>query len=215
MHDAPRLYRDLVEAIAALALDLPADSLAAVVPATPQWSVRQLIAHLAGGPADAVADRMDGAPGPSWTTRHVAEREGRAVADLVEEMRANTDAVAASVEDNPRPAIVWDLAVHHADLHEALGRGVPPEWSWSPVVHALAPMLLSKVPAEVHCGDATYGAGGPDVTVDPYELFRVAFSRRSRAQVSRVFAGRVESALLDELPIFGPRDDDQPVPEAG
>ena len=116
MTDWGALYREHVGAVCALATDLTADELAREVPATPAWTVHDLIDHLAGGPSDAVTGRMDGAPGPEWTARHVGERRGLPVPDLVTEMQSHQDPIAEQVADNPRPAIVWDIAVHHAEL---------------------------------------------------------------------------------------------------
>lgn len=197
MADWGELYRENVAAVSALATDLTPEQLDSPVPATPLWTVRDLLGHLVGAPADAVADRMDGAPGPEWTSRHVAERRALSVEELLEELRGNVDAVAASTVDNPRPAIVWDVAVHHADLHEALGRGVPPDRLWSPVLAAVAPMR--------------FGTSGVPAEVDEYELFRALFSRRSRAQM-QAWGLPLSGDQLDELCLFGPRDDDQPVP---
>lgn len=213
MTDWGQLYRDNVAAVTAMANGLDAGQLATTVPATPTWTVHDVIAHLAGAPADAVTGRMEGAPSPEWTARHVNERAHRPVDELTAEMASNQDAVAASTVGNPRPAIAWDISVHHADLHEALGLGRPPERFWQPVLEGVAPMMLGKVEATITCGDASYGAGGGPVEVSPYELYRSVFSRRSRSQM-RVWAG---SALaveqLDGLCIFGPRDDDQPIPD--
>jgi hypothetical protein len=190
MTDWGALYRGNAEAVAALAHSLSTAQLDELVPASPAWTAQEVFAHLAGGPADAVTGRMDGAPSPEWTARHVAERRLLPVGDLVEEMLSHVDAVAASTVDNPRPAIVWDIAVHHADLHEAFGLGVPPERLWLPVVETVATMA---VPA----GTVVDG-------VAPYELFRALFSRRSQAQL--------QALGLEGLGIFGPREDDQPVP---
>jgi len=191
------LYRANVSAITRLASDLDEGALATTVPGSPDWSVHDVLAHLAGGPADALAGRMEGAPGPEWTARHVAERRGRPVGELTGELAANQDAVVESTVDNPRPAIVWDVAVHHADLHEALGLGVPPEEMWAPVLAAVAPMKFgaTQLPAEI----------------EEYELFRAIFSRRSRAQM-QAWGLPLSPDQLDDLCIFGPREDDQPVP---
>lgn len=194
MTDWGSLYRDHVTALAALAPTLSGEQLATTVPATPLWTVHEVLAHLAGGANDAVTGRMDGAPSPEWTERHVGERRGRPVAELIGELRSNEDAVAASVADNPRPALVWDIAVHHADIHEALGLHPLPERLWSPVAETLAgraPELAAEVAS--------------------YELFRGLFSRRSRAQMQAWGTAR-SAEELDEVCIFGPREDDQPIP---
>jgi uncharacterized protein (TIGR03083 family) len=191
------LYRANVAAIARMAGELDDAALATTVPASPEWTVHDVLAHLAGGPADALSGRMDGAPGPEWTARHVAERRGLSPAELTAEMQSRVDAVAESTVDNPRPAIVWDVAVHHADLHEALGLGVPPESMWAPVVAAVAPMK--------------FGTAGVPADLDDYELFRALFSRRSRSQM-QAWGLPLAPDQLDDLCIFGPRDDDQPIP---
>lgn len=191
------LYRTHVAAVSELAGGLDDEQLATVVPATPAWRVKDVLAHLAGGAADAASGRMDGAPGPAWTARHVSERNELPVADLTAELRTNQDAIAASAVDNPRPAIVWDISVHHADLHEALGRGRLRDDLWMPVLASAAALKL--------------GAAGVPPDVEEYELFRALFSRRSRTQM-QAWGLALSPEQLDELCIFGPREDDQPVP---
>ncbi len=92
---------------------------------------------------------------------------------------------------------MWDIAVHHADLREALGLGVLPEPLWQPV---LAASRRSK-----------FGTAGATGRRRPYELFRALFSRRSRTQM-QAWGLPLSAEQLDELCIFGPREDDQPVP---
>ena len=178
----------------------------------PGWTVHQVLAHLAGSASDAVSGRMDGAPGEEWTARHVAEREGTAPAALAAELRSTQAAIAASTEDNPRPAIVWNISVHLADLREALGLPVLEAALWEPVLAAVAPYRLGDVPATVVAGDDRWGAGGDEVEVSRYELYRALFSRRSRAQMQAWGSPVLDADQLDELPVFGPRDDDQPLP---
>ena len=191
------LYRENVAAVSALADGLSGEQLARTVPGSPAWTVHDVLAHLAGGPADAVTGRMEGAPGPEWTARHVSERANLPVPDLVEEMQSHQDAIAASAADDTRPAIVWDIAVHHADLREALGLPTLPPQLWEPVLATVAPMR--------------FGSAGVPEEVDGYELFRAIFSRRSRTQMQS-WGLALSPEQLDELCIFGPREDDQPVP---
>jgi uncharacterized protein (TIGR03083 family) len=196
MTDWGALYKEHVADLSALAGDLTDDQLATVVPATPAWTSHDVLAHLAGVASDAVTGRMDGAPSPEWTSRHVNERARLPVADLLEELRSHQDAVAESVVDNPRPALVWNIAVHHADLHEALDRPKLGEPLWQPVLDAVSPQL-----------DPALVDG-----VAPYELFRGVFSRRSRRQMQAWGTG-LSAEALDDICIFGPREDDQAVPD--
>ena len=121
------------------------------------------------------------------------------MAELVTELRSSVEPLVATLEGNDSPAIVWNLAVHHADLHEALGKGAPPEAMWRPVLEAMAARML---------GESADAVG----EVPDYELFRAFFSRRSRTQMIG-WGTPLEPAMLDGLCIFGPRDDDQPVPD--
>lgn len=125
MTDWGALYHANIDAVTALAAGADQAELSTRVPATPAWTVREVLAHLAGSPADALSGRMDGAPGDAWTARHVRERAQRSTDELVVEIRSYADPVLATLAGNDRPALVWNLAVHHADLHEALGRGRP------------------------------------------------------------------------------------------
>ena len=130
MTDWGDLYREHVSAVSALADDLTDDQLRATVPATPAWTVHDVLAHLAGGSVRR-GHRPDGRrAGPEWTARHVAERAELPGRRAARRAAGPPDAIAASTVDNPRPAIVWDIAVHHADLHEALGLGELPEPMW-------------------------------------------------------------------------------------
>ena len=196
MTDWGDLYREHVAAVSALAPTLTDEQLATTVPGTPAWTVHEVLAHMAGAASDAVTGRMDGAPGPEWTSRHVSERAALPVAELVAELQSRQDAIAESVVDNPRPALVWNIAVHHADLHEALGLPRMPE-------HALAadqPRRSRRAPGRwpTRCRRTSCSAA--------------FFSRRSRAQM-QAWGTDLSAEELDELCIFGPREDDQPVPD--
>src|SRR3954463_5341820 len=62
--DWAAVYRENVDAVSALAGALDADDLALRVPATPDWTVQQVLAHLAGGPPHPLAGRVGGPPPP-------------------------------------------------------------------------------------------------------------------------------------------------------
>ena len=199
MTDWGQLYLDNADAVAKLAGDLTNEQLSVRVPATPEWDVHDLLAHVAGGASDLLAGRMDDAPSPAWTERHVQERSARSVEDLAGELTGNASAVASWAASAERPALVWDLAVHHADLHEALDLGRVPDHLWQPVLEVVA---------------RRYGDAAPALRerVGDYELFRAAFSRRSNGQLAAWEVDGISAAQLREAAIFGEREDDQPVP---
>jgi hypothetical protein len=193
--DWAALYGDNVAAVCALTRGLSDDELARPVAGTPLWTPREVLAHLAGVAADGLSGRTGGAPGPEWTARHVGERADRTVDELATELEGLVGECAALITGPSSAGTVFDVSTHHADLHEALGRGAVPEHFWAPVVETIAPHrapeLVGVVPA--------------------YELFRGLFSRRSRAQMA-AWGTDVGQERLDEVCIFGPRDDDQPAP---
>ncbi|MGV8849345.1 MAG: DinB family protein [Propionibacteriaceae bacterium] len=192
-----QMYRECNADAIALVESLTPEQLDARVPATPEWSLHQLAAHLVGTASDAVTGRMDGAPSPVWTARHVAEREGWTAGELAAEMRETEAAVIEAMAGNERPALIWDRSVHLADFFEALGLGRPAEERWLPLYEAVGPWRLADLPT---------------IDASPYELVRAVFSRRSRAQI-RAWNPDLTDSQIESIGVFGTRDDDQPVPE--
>ncbi len=195
MTDFGALYREHVADLGAMADDLSDEQLAVVVPATPAWTVREVLCHMAGGAHDQLTDRMDGAPSPEWTARHVGERVDRPVSEVIGELQSNQDSVAASLDGSPFPAAAFDISVHHADLHEALGKPRLADRLWLPVLDAMRPRLDPSL----------------FEAVSDYEVYRGVFSRRSRAQM-QAWGTTLSADELDGLTVFGPREDDQPIP---
>lgn len=132
------VYRAARGRIGTLADGLTADQLGIPVPATPGWTVHDVLAHLVGGAADAAANRLDGAPGESWTARHVAERRRRAVADLLDEWEHAAPAAEAGLPDQfTGPNLAADVICHEGDLREALGLPRTDREHWQPFLDVL------------------------------------------------------------------------------
>jgi uncharacterized protein (TIGR03083 family) len=219
------VYRSARGRIGALVADLGDHQLRTPVPATPGWTVHDILAHLVGGAADVLANRLDGAPGDSWTARHVAERRHRPVAELLDEWERAAPAAEADLPEQFRgPNLAADAICHEADLHEALGLSRTDRDHWQPFLDVLgnlpgrrlrdtATLVISdELGQQWHCGS------GESVTLlraDGYELLRGLFSRRSRRQIAGWDWSPEPSAhLVDGFGIFGHRDDDQPIPRA-
>ncbi|MEB3052500.1 maleylpyruvate isomerase family mycothiol-dependent enzyme [Mycolicibacter sp. MYC123] len=219
-------YRNARARIAALAAGLTDTQLATPVPATPSWTVHELLAHLAGGAADAAANRLDGAPGASWTARHVAERRTRPVAELIAEWEADAPAVEAALvgQKFDGPNLAADAICHEADLHEALGLARTDREHWQPLLDVMgrlpgrrlrdtATLLISdELGQQWRCGT---GETVITLRADGYELMRALFSRRSRRQIAAWdWSPEPSEQLVDGFGAFGHRDDDQPIPAA-
>ena len=173
------IYREARQRIVGLTMGLTADELARTVPACPEWTVHQVIAHLSGESSDLVSGRMEGAPSDEWTARHVAERADVPVEDLLEQWNAFGD----KISEMPRLPfqLALDAITHEADLRAALGRERLPDAVWQPTLVWMAPRVLTDVTVKTEFGDL--GDGPITLEVEGYELWRAFFGRRSRAQM--------------------------------
>lgn len=139
------IYRNARSRVTDLAATLSGEQLRASVPATPEWTMHELLSHLVGVAADVASGRLDGAPGEAWTARHVEESRGHSVDELL----AEWDRVGPVVEQRlperqvfgPNPA--GDVICHEADLHEALRLPRVDREHWQPFVEVMM-LLLRK-----------------------------------------------------------------------
>lgn len=193
------IYRESRQRTVGLAMGLSAEDLAQKVPACPEWTVHQLIAHLAGVAADFASGRVEGSPGEEWTARHVAEREGVPVLDLLEQW--NTD----SAEFDKIPAqMAMDAITHEADLRAVLGRERLPDHPWQTTLTGIVTRYLTDLTVKTEFG--VIGTGPVELEVDGYELWRAFFGRRSRRQMQ---SWRWSAEYpVDKVTFFPPRDTD-------
>ncbi|BBY33574.1 hypothetical protein BST33_12990 [Mycolicibacter minnesotensis] len=217
------IYRSARGRISTLAAELTDEQLATPVPATPGWSVHDVLAHLTGGAADVLAQRLDGAPGEYWTARHVAERRHRPVDALLAEWESAAPAVEASLPERfAGPNLAADAICHEGDVREALGLPQIDREHWQPFLDVLGylparrladthTLLISdELGHEWRCGS---GESVTELRAAGYELLRGLFSRRSRSQIAGWDWSPEPSAhLVDSFGVFGHRDDDQPIP---
>jgi uncharacterized protein (TIGR03083 family) len=230
-------YRSGHDRVAALVAGLGPAELARTVPACPDWTVHELVAHLAGTAADVATRHTAGMPGPAWAAAQLGARAGHTVEDLLAEWDEHAATAAEAIEDRRVPlGVLHDLLVHEGDLVEALGADRPPWDGWagaarlvvrqvvrgirgphSLVVRSAGTEWRSPDDAGERRGASTapHAARRSTVTVDFYELYRGLHSRRSRAQMRGWHWEGSPEPWVDALPLYGPRDDEQPVPAAG
>jgi uncharacterized protein (TIGR03083 family) len=173
------------------------------IPASPAWTVRDLVAHLTGVAADLVTGNVEGWAGPEWTAAQVSSRAGLARGDVLSEWASLVPRVVAVVDDPAGVGLgaafgrmpLVDLTCHEADVREAAGSGPfldSSDWEvlaehrlWvldAEVREAGLPALAVRT-AE---GDS-WVAGGETaqatVRLPRYELWRSLMGRRTRTEV--------------------------------
>jgi uncharacterized protein (TIGR03083 family) len=191
-----RLYAATRQRVSSAVRELSPADLNCQVPACPEWTVHNLVSHLAGVATDFARGNLDGAPLPPWTAVQVDARRGVPIDVVLEEWERNGPAleqvILAGSSDHPLVCNPWaDSGTHEADLHGLLGIGRPPRELW---LAALAWALPDRSPSDDVPGtvsivtpDGTYeiGSGSPvaEVHTSSYELFRAIFGRRSFTQI--------------------------------
>lgn len=191
-----------------------------VVPATPDWTVGDVVAHLAGVTADVAAGRVQGAATDAWTARQVAERKGRSIADSLAEWDEHVGALDPVFGiEMAQTMLVTDVYSHEQDLRGALASPGARDAAQVPfVVSRFLPGWSDKVrdaglPAlRVVAGDTerVVGEGDPvaTLTISPWELVRAATGRRSPSQMRTYDWSGDPDTWLPTLPFLGPRSVD-------
>ncbi len=190
---------------------------ARTVPACPDWTVHDAVAHLAGVCADLAARRLPDGDTQAWVDRQVAERSDHSVAELLDEWDANGPTFEAAIRKSPvnMGGLLYDVVAHEHDLRGALGRPGDRDTDGVRLSNEIilgmvdADLRTNDLPAVTLCdGDTawTVGEGEPELRVElsPWELMRFLGSRRTREQMLAVPAeGDTERFLpgLAHLPL--------------
>lgn len=173
---------------------LPAHTLAQRVPATPDWSIHDVIAHLASiatglATGDYPSSWFAGVGEPAaiselndWTHRHVAARRSASTAQVIDEWESGAARIRPwLIEGHERPpsvlpfaeyVLLTDLTAHRCDVQVALG---VPINSDEPGIRVATKFYLSSLPAWqphlpallIDVGEKIYscGSGEPRATL--------------------------------------------------
>jgi uncharacterized protein (TIGR03083 family) len=175
---------------------LDQEDLDLVVPATPAWTVRNVLAHVVGITADLNASDFGPGDADAWTNRQVDRRHDRTVEQLTDEWNAEAPTFEEGLTlfgDDIGVHYVADLAQHFIDVQGALG----PRWSIPPdalrlgldfyVRDAAERLLAHNLGVELHVEERTITIGvAPPmtrVTLSAFEAFRGLGGRRSLDQL--------------------------------
>jgi len=163
------------------------------VPTCPRWSVKDVLAHVAGVSADILAGRLDGVASDPWTQAQVDARADRSVAEICDEWRETGPQIDAIVDSfgGAGAQLLFDLTTHEHDIRLALDR---PGARDADVLDVALDFVLTN--RELHSPHAlaieadgrswTVGDGAPAATLrtDRFTLMRALSGRRTPAQIA-------------------------------
>jgi uncharacterized protein (TIGR03083 family) len=194
--DYASAYRELRERVTELLRTQSDAQLDATAPATPEWRVRDVAAHLAGVCDDVSHGNMDGVASDEWTGAQVAKRRDWPVDQLLDDWQEHAATVEAIMNDLG-PAIgqmLADAATHEQDIRGALDAPgaresdaliIGFEWGMGTIGERLQREQQGTLQIEHEAGTSTLGADDPvtHLRATRFEVARSMAGRRSRAQM--------------------------------
>jgi uncharacterized protein (TIGR03083 family) len=218
--DAVAIYRRERESFVELFVGLGDDDLRAPVPATPAWSVGDVLRHVTGITADLNAGDFGGGGDPdAWTAAQVARRCDRTVSELASEWSAEAPRFEEGLGIfgyELASHYVGDLLHHRFDVDAALGRASSPAVDALVVgldfyLDSLHQRLVAAGRAvgavRVDVGDERFVVGSGEASVglraDRFELFRALGGRRSLGQLRSMGWTGDPSRVLELLSPYG------------
>ncbi len=195
MPDVGRLYAETRGRITELVERLTPVDASRKVPPCPDWTVKDVLAHLTGVCADILEGRLEGVATDEWTARQVDERRGRPLAEILSEW----ESVAPRCEElseqfPPDPAVQWlaDLTTHEHDIRCALERpgardseAVRVSFAWlaDAIGRGYSPAFRIVTPEG---DDVVLGDDEPEATlrVGRFDAMRALTGRRSADQIA-------------------------------
>ena len=136
------IYDDVRASLSRFVTELAPPALETTVPATPEWTVKDVVAHLTGDATCVIAgdfpseffaafgEEQAVAALNRWTAQQVAERRDRPLQDVLSEWDASADKLVSMMKGEAWPAgvppfatyvLLTDLAVHQQDIYGTLG----------------------------------------------------------------------------------------------
>ncbi len=197
MTDHAAAYHGICQRVAALTADLDDDTASQLAPATPEWRVKDVLAHLIGVNADVLAGNIDGAGTDPWTEQQVAARRDRSVPQLLDEwaeLSPALEAIIPAIPEGPRGQLIFDAVSHEFDLRGALGQPGARDsdaatigfgWAADVVAFVRDGAQAGALCLQTEHGPQVVGTGEVTATVsaDRFELLRAMTGRRSLDQI--------------------------------
>ena len=221
--DEVEAWQEAQQRVCALVEELDAEQLQTRVPATPDWTVRDLLSHMVGLGADVLAGDEPDDHNATWTQAQVEARRDRSAAELLAEWRGLADGLVAWMrEHGTRP--LGDVVIHEQDLRGAVGRpGGRDSAGFAMIRDRMAARFGRAVgdrPAIAlvaddgwtWCSDGDPAEAAVVVAGDGFDLGRAVTSRRTADQLRAMTTRGDVEPYLDAFAGLGPLPD-HPLPE--
>lgn len=213
-------YAGVRERTSALVRAATAEQLVAVAPATPEWTVKDVLGHMVGVPTDVLAGRTDGIATDAWTEAQVARYRDVDVETVIGEWDEASATVEPMIADFGVMAgqALLDVVTHEHDLRDALGAAGARDSDAVVIGSVWAAQWIGERVAErggtlrieTDLWSHTFGPGAPTTTLrtSAFEVLRAATGRRSEAQIAAYDWDGPAANDAVVLSIFSPRTED-------
>jgi uncharacterized protein (TIGR03083 family) len=195
--DYAACYRDARTSLTDLTRGLNETELTLAVPATPAWSVRDVVAHLVGIAGDLLDGNLAGLGSDEWTAAQVEARRARPFDAVLTEWSERGAALEDQMADWPAEfatPLIGDLGVHDLDVRGALGRtdgrdAPAAVIAFDHYAQSLGDRLdeagLGAIALDAPEEPLVVGTGAPTTRVRAprFELLRALVGRRSATQI--------------------------------
>lgn len=186
------------------------DALEQVAPATPDWTVKDNLAHLAGVTADIVNGNLDGVGTERWADAQVEARRDAGVAAILAEWDTCASTVESMADHLGRSGaqLVTDAATHEHDIRGAMARPGARDSDAVQIAFDFVGTVLgdefdaagrTALLVEHDAGTSTFGNGDETVTlrITRFEFLRASTGRRCPEQIAAYdWAGETPSVNL-------------------
>jgi hypothetical protein len=214
------LYLNAHESFVDFAGTLSDDDWTTSMQCTPGWTVRDVLSHVAGVPDDALAGRIDGAPGEAWTAAQIERNRDLSILRLFERWALQVGDFAAAIEAIGEIRPPFDCHSHEHDIRHAVGRSGNQDTT---IIETAGSRLAEGfstpfvVTIELDDGRSISSGGEGNLPADgvtlrsvsTFDLFRSRLGRRTRDQVRGLdWTGSNEDIdlVIDDWFLFGPSD---------
>lgn len=222
--DAGAAYRLICERVDSLVRGR--DGIAELtVPACPGWTIRQVVAHLAGVGQDIVSLNLEKKGTGPWADAQVARLRGHSINDLLDLWGQSLDSVSANLafaSDAGVCQLVFDTLTHEHDIRGALSEPGPraDDLAYKAALGFMTTMgdqfirqaelpalrLTTPTIGSVQLGDPHTARGHVALSISDFEALRAFGGRRSVAQLLALpWDGNPTNllpAFTDVLPAF-------------